>query len=109
MVGAIAIDKPDHLKTGPFLIRPSKSQDFKCFWISYGQISDPHCNRATPAPREGDKRDVLFPGSDLLGQGGVWMAMTPQIFHKRQKIVLKRANFQNQGCLALIHNLSWLN
>ena len=33
---------PYHLKTGPFEIR-LKSQDFKCFWISNGQISDPHC------------------------------------------------------------------
>ena len=33
---------PYHLKTGPFEIRPSKSQDFKCFWISNGRISDPY-------------------------------------------------------------------
>ena len=30
-------------KTGSFEIQPSKSRDFKCFWISYGRISDPQC------------------------------------------------------------------
>ena len=34
----------NHLKTGPFEIRPSKSPDFKCFRISNGRISDPHCS-----------------------------------------------------------------
>ena len=33
MVGTIAIAKA----------QPSKSLDFKCFWISDGWISDPHC------------------------------------------------------------------
>ena len=37
---AIAIDKAQ-----PFEIQPSKSPDFKCFLISNGQISDPHCIR----------------------------------------------------------------
>ena len=32
----------NHLKTGPFEIRPSKSPDFKCFRILNGQVSDPH-------------------------------------------------------------------
>ena len=36
--------KPDHLKTGPFEIRPLKCPDFKCLRISYGRISDPHCS-----------------------------------------------------------------
>ena len=54
MVGTIAIAKagpfenrtiwkPDHLKTGPFEIWPSKSLDFKCFRILNGRISDSHC------------------------------------------------------------------
>ena len=38
---------PQHLKTRPFEIRPSKSLDFKCFEISNGQISDPHCTTRT--------------------------------------------------------------
>ena len=36
---AIARDKAQ-----PFAIQPSKSPDFKCFRISNGWISDPHCN-----------------------------------------------------------------
>ena len=34
----------NHLKTRPFEIWPSKNLEFKCFRISNGLISDPHCS-----------------------------------------------------------------
>ena len=35
--------KSNHLKTGPFVIWPSKSPYFECFGILKGLVSDPHC------------------------------------------------------------------
>ena len=45
MVGTLAkaIAQPDPLKTGLLKVWSLKSQDFPCFLISNGWISDPHC------------------------------------------------------------------
>ena len=61
MVGTISIPKA---KAPPFEIPPSKSPDFKCFWILNVQISDPCCSKYNTILRDHSfmtSREYPFP------------------------------------------------
>ena len=68
MVGiiAIAIAKTQRFENRPFEIQPSKSQDFLCFWISNGRISDPHCTVGARIPNKFGIR--MFPSCSVQSQ-----------------------------------------